>query len=143
MGFKTYDASQVTMVFLGLPITSGYADGDFVEVSSNEDDYKMEVGTDGEVTRSATNNRTGTVKLHLMQTSSGNAILSTARQAGLIAKNGADVGPMIVKDNSGASVFLAGKCWIQKPPDSPYGREAQARVWTIAVADLVRYDGGN
>jgi len=143
MSTKIYDADQVSMVFMGIPISSGFADGVFLEIEQEEDDFAHKVGTDGETTRSKTNNRNADVKVHLMQSSDGNAQLSVINLADVSAPNGAGVGPMLVRDRQGTSLYTAAHCWIRKPPDVSFDREATDRVWTLHCADLVRVDGGN
>lgn len=143
MSTKIYDADQVSLVFMGIPISSGYADGVFVEIEQEEDDFSHKVGTDGETTRSKTNNRNADIKLHLMQTSDGNAALSAVNNLDVSAPGGAGVGPMLIRDRQGTSLYTAAHCWIRKPPDVAFAREAGDRVWTLHVSDLVRLDGGN
>lgn len=140
---KIYDADQVSMVFMGIPISSGYADGVFLEIDQDENDFVVKVGTDGETTRSKTNNHNASIKVHLMQTSDGNAALSTINNLDKLAPNGAGVGPMLVRDRQGTSLYTAGHCWVEKPPDAAFAREASDRVWTLHCSDLIRLDGGN
>ena len=56
--FKIYDATEVTLIIAGVPIESGFAEGEFVKLEPSEEAFKMVIGTDGSVTRSKTNNRT-------------------------------------------------------------------------------------
>lgn len=143
MSFKEYDADQVSMIFMGIPINSGYDDGVFLEIEQEEDDFKHKVGTDGETTRSKTNNANADVKLHLMQTSSGNALLSAINNVDKLGQNGAGVGPMLVRDRQGTSLYTAAHCYVRKPPDVKFAREPSDRVWTLHCTDLIRLDGGN
>jgi len=143
MGFKIYDPDQITIVAMGIPIDKGYADGEFVTLDNVEDAFTMKVGTDGEVTRSKTNNKTAIVTLKLMQSADANTALSALHNLDLAAPNGAGVGPLLIKDRSGTSLWAASKAWIQKPPAVSLDREATPREWQIACADLVRVDGGN
>lgn len=142
-GFAVYDADKVTVNVCGIPIDSGLADGEFVRIAQNEDAFTTYVGTDGFVTRSKTNNRTAVVTLSLAQTSAGNTALATLYNLDINAPNGAGVGTFICRDRNGTAVFKASKAWIQKPPDVAFAREATVREWTIALADLERFDGGN
>lgn len=145
MGFNTkvYDADQVSVVIAGIPIASGYADGEFVRIEQVTEDFTEKVGTDGEVTRSKTNDHRATVTIRLMQTSDGNAALSALNNADKLAPNGAGIGPFLVKDRQGTSLFAGDKCWVKKPPNVSFDREATEREWTLMVSDLVRLDGGN
>jgi hypothetical protein len=143
MGFKVYDANEVTLNFAGLDIDSGYADGEFCRVEQESDDFTDKVGTDGEVTRSKTNDRRTTVTILLMQSSDGNAKLSTLNNLDRLAGNGAGVAPILIRDRQGTSVFAGAEAWISKPPNISYDREPTAREWTLRVANPERFDGGN
>ena len=54
--FKTYDADQVSVLINGIEL-KGYADGEFLRIEQEGADFTDVVGTDGEVTRSKTNDR--------------------------------------------------------------------------------------
>jgi hypothetical protein len=141
---KRYDAKQVTMVFMGLLIDSGFAEGEFLTIEQSAPDYEVVVGTDGEVGRSRTNNRHATIKVKLMHTSSGNTLFTTLSNAGLLARNGADIGPMLIRDRvSGLATWTASACWIAKPPDVSLDSKITTREWTLECADLTRVDAGS
>lgn len=140
---KVYDASEVSFVFAGLPIDSGYADGEFIRIEKTEPDFKAVTGTDGEVTRSKTGSSHHTITLVLMQSSSGNALLSAIRNVDLLGKNGAGVGPILIRDRQGTSIYVGSKAWIAAPPKVSFDRAASSREWTFECADMVRVDGGN
>jgi hypothetical protein len=140
---KIYDADQVTVILASIPIDSGYADGEFLSIEQDTDDFTDVVGTDGEVTRSKTNDRRATITLTLMQSSGGNAVLSALNNLDVNTPGGAGVGTLLVRDKQGTSLYAASKCWIAKPPTATFGREAGSREWKIRCADLKRLDGGN
>ena len=140
---KFYDADQVNMIFMGIPISSGYDDGVFLEINQEADDFLTKVGTDGETARSKSLNANADILVHLMQTSDGNAALSLINNLDKLLPNGAGVGPMLVRDAQGTSLYAATKCWIKKPPDAKFAREPSDRVWTLHCGDLSRLDGGN
>ncbi len=140
---KTYGGDEVSVVFAGIPITGGLADGDFLTIESDEDAFSLQIGTDGEGTRSKTNNRAATITLSLMQTADANDLLSAQHNLDLNSPGGAGVGPLFVKDNSGRSLYVAEKAWIQKAPTVTFGRDAGPREWVIRTHSLVRGDAGN
>ena len=142
MGVSTYDPAQVAVVFAGIPI-SGYADGTFLSVEQNEDSFALQVGTDGEACRSKSNNRSGRVTFTLGQWSEANDLLSALHNLDINTPNGDGIGPLLVKDNSGRSIFSAEKAWIVKPPAAGYGREAESREWVVETDNLVQFHGGN
>ena len=143
MSLKVYDANEVTVNVAGLPIESGFDDGEFVLIEQEADDFIDKVGTDGEVTRSKTNDRRATITILLMQSSDGNALLSGLNNLDRLAGNGAGVGPFLVRDRQGTALYAGAECWISKPPDVSFDREPTAREWTLRVASLERFDGGN
>lgn len=143
MALKIYGPDQVSIVFNGIVISSGLADGTFVKIEQDEDTFSMVVGTDGEATRSKSNNRGHTISFFLMQTADANDLLSAMHTLDLTSAGGAGVGPLAVKDGSGRAIYLAEKAWIQKPPAVEFGREAASREWTLRTNNLVRTDAGN
>lgn len=139
---KIYDANQVTAVFFGFILDSGFADGEFIRIEQESDDFTDVAGTDGQVTRSKTNDRRVTITVTLMQTSEGNSKLSAINILDRKAKNGAGVGPFLVKDRSGTALHV-GSCWVAKPPTTVYDRGATAREWKLRGILDERFDGGS
>lgn len=142
-GLKIYDADQVSFVFAGIGIDSGWADGEFCRVEQTTPNFTSKAGTDGEVTRSKTNDRRAKITLILMQSSDGNAVLSAIANIDKAGPNGAGVGPILIRDRQGTSIYTAAKAWIAEEPKVSFSREAEAREWTLECADLKRLDGGN
>lgn len=144
MTLKRYDAAQVTLILANVPVSSGFNEGEFLTIQPSAPDYEVVVGTDGEVGRSRTNNRHATIKVKLMHTSDGNTLLSVLLNAGLLAKNGADVGALLVRDRvSGLCMYTASECWIAKPPDVAYDNKITPREWELQCAYLIRIDAGS
>ena len=122
---------------------SGYADGDFLEITFNSDHFTSYVGTDGEVSRSKTNDNTATITIRLAQTSPTNDLLSAIVQGDLLAGGGAGIGAFLVTDIRGTSLYTAANCWITKTPDATYGRDTGERAWTMQCDLLRAFVGGN
>jgi hypothetical protein len=141
--FHVYDPNEVSIVAAGVPVEGGFADGTFVEVDQDSDDFVDVVGVDGDVTRSKTNDRRGTITITLMQSSQSNAVLSALSNIDRKTGNGAGVGPLLIKDNQGTTLYAAEKSWIAKPPAAGFDKTAGPRAWKIRCADLERFDGGN
>jgi hypothetical protein len=142
-GFHIYDPNEVTVVVAGVPIEGGFADGTFIEIVQESDDFVDSIGADGDVTRSKTNDRRATITLTLMQSSEANALLSALSTLDVTASNGAGVGPLMIKDNQGTAKYTAEKSWVAKPPDAAFDKTAGPRAWKIRAAKLVRVDGSN
>lgn len=139
---KTYDAGEVAVIFAGSPITGG-ADGDFVSIEQNEDGFTLAVGVDGEGARSKSNNRSSRVTLTLLATSAANAVLSALYNTDIRTANGDGIAPLLIKDNSGNSLYTADKAWIVKPPTAAFGREVGTREWVLETHDLINNTAGN
>ena len=142
MSFKIYDADLVSINIAGIPISSGYADGEFLRVEKETDDFTDVAGTDGEVTRSKTKDARATITLILMQTADSNATLAALSQLDRNTPNGAGVGALLIRDRQGTSLYTATECWIMKSPDAAFDREATSREWIVRCATLVDFTGG-
>lgn len=140
MSVKTYDPKQVLVTFGGFTL-SGFADGSFVTVERLEDAWSMQIGTDGEGTRSKSNNRSGSITIQLMQTSDSNQTLTALALADELSNSSAL--PLMVKDNSGTTICVAETAWIKKMPSSEFAREAGPREWVLETDNLVMNLGGN
>src|SRR3990172_523550 len=140
MAVKTYDPRQVIIIVAGNQM-SGYADGSFVTVARNEDMWSLQIGTSGEGTRSKSNNKSGTITFQLMQSSDSNAVLQALANVDELSNAGAV--PVMVKDNSGDSLYIAETAWIRKIPDSEFSREAGPREWVLETDVLVPNVAGN
>ena len=140
MSFAQYDASQVTVVFNGTPI-SGFVDGTFVTVEFDEQQWNKVTGADNLTQRSKTNNYAGKVTVSLLNGSASNDVLSSAWNADRVASDGA--GPLIVKDLSGNTLWQAKKAWIQQMPSQGFGKDAENREWVLDCDELSGNAGGN
>lgn len=142
MTTKIYDANRVKIILGGI-IMQGFADGDFLDITYVSDQFMDVAGTDGEVSRSKTNDGRATVTIRLMQTSKTNALLSALVNTDLNADGGAGVGAFLVTDLSGQTILKSENAWIKKIPDQTFGREAQERAWTVMCDNLISFVGGN
>jgi len=143
MALHTYDASQVNTVFAGIPI-AGTPDGKFLEIDYNDDAFKLTVGTNGDACRSKSNNRSAKIDITLGQWDQVNLALSALFNLDINSPNGDGIGPLMVKDNSGLSMYFAAKCWIKKPANVTFDREAKERTWNLETNELTVYTtGGN
>lgn len=140
MTVATYQPDFVTVAFAGIPIT-GYAPGSFVSAARNNDSWNLSVGSGGDGTRAKSGDKSGRVTLTLLGSSKSNAALSAL--ATLDERTGAGVGPLLVKDLSGADVITAGSAWIVKPADQEKSNEETNREWVIEALNLEIVNGGN
>lgn len=143
MTTRFYDPNRVSIIIAGLPISSGFAEEEMITIERESDAFTDVVGVDGEVSRSKLFDNRATVKLKLMQTSPNNALLTAMYLQDKLGDNGAGVGPFAMKDKGGTTLYTAEHCWISKPPDVTMATKATAREWTIRVASLLEFAGGN
>lgn len=142
MALKVYDPKNVAVVFNGVPI-SGYAAGSFVSVEYNVDAFSLVVGTDGESTRAKSNNRSARVTITLLQTSASNDAISAFHNLDLLSPSGAGIGPLLISDKNGRTLFLAEKAWVVKFPTSEYSDTDASRAWMFETDSLNATIGGN
>lgn len=140
MSLKTYNAKDVAVV-VGARVLTGFAADSKVIVARESDSWTKQVGVDGEVTRSKSNDKTGTITVTLMQTSDDNDYLSSLAAADELGGTG--VVNSLVKDSGGRSIHNAAETWIRKPAESGYTNEAGDREWIIDCAQLNMNPAGN
>lgn len=141
MATKTYDPALVKINFGGVSI-SGFTDGSFVTVSSTSDQWTTQVGADGEVSRSKSNDYTDEITLTLKSSSDSNNYLSGVHELDRTANLGKL--PFAIVDLSGTTVLGWDSAWIAKIADVDFSKENGERAWTIRtgqrIAGLI---GGN
>lgn len=140
MAVKTYNPKKVIVTFLGAQL-SGFAEGSFVSVESN-DLFTKHIGSDGEGCRTQNADRSGSCTLTLMQSSASNDFLTAASLTDQRTSLG--TGPLSITDGSGRTVVLAAEAWIAKRPNSEFSNEAGSREWRFETLDLsTDFVGGN
>ena len=141
--FHVYDSNAVAISICGIPIVSGFAEGELVRITMVEDAFKEYQGADGGVSRAATHDRRANIEIRLAQTSPTNDLLSALHNVDINSPNGAGVGVFEVCDLQGTSLHFASKCWIEKSPDAAFDREVKERVWKLKCADMKNFVGGS
>ncbi len=140
MAVKTYSPKDVTVIIAGTQI-SGFAEDTFVSVERDEDSFTKVVGADGEVSRTASADKSGTITVTLLATSASNDILSALAVADEISLAG--LFPVLIKDELGSSIHTAASAWIQKAAGKEYAAEIGENEWLIQCANLIEFTGGN
>lgn len=137
---KTYNPKKVIVSFGG-QILTGFADGTAIEVERRNDSFSLTVGIDGEGARSANQDRSGSCKLTLMQSSLGNDILSN--KLAIDEQTNLGTGPLMIKDLSGRTLVHSDEAWVKKPAPIQFGKEVSGWAWELECADLDVFAGGN
>lgn len=143
MTLRHYDADEVTIVVGPVLIDDGFADGEFVRIEQESDDFTDVAGSSGEVARSKTLDRRATITIILLQTAAANDALSVISNTDRETAGGAGVVPMMIRDRQGRALYTAENVWIMKPPDVSLDRGATSREWVLRTDNLVRFDGGS
>lgn len=139
MAQYTYDPARYTIVFAGIILNKGLADGTFLTISAVTPGFSSKAGVDGEVTRARSHDKRKTATLTLMQSSEVNDRLSALYNADRdpLQPNGRGVGVFYVQDLSGTTVLQASKAYIANDPDLTLGAEAETREWAFELSDVV------
>jgi hypothetical protein len=140
MSVKTYNPADVLLTVAGIPIT-GYADGTFIAIGRDNPSWNSGTGSDGEGWRAKSNDKSGTCTLTLLQTSAANDALSAL--VAVDEASGDGIGPLLLKDLSGRSLYEAETCWVEKPADAEFAREQSDREWVIKTDKLNVFVGGH
>jgi hypothetical protein len=128
---NTYDAMDVTVIWDGTILT-GFADGDAITIGPNEESFSKQVGIQGDVTLSETNDKTGVSTLVFKGTSPAVQLL----KADARLKGEAALKPLQVIDaNTGGGVMGGTKCRIKKQPENGYSNEEGTREFEIEIID--------
>lgn len=142
MAVHTYNPQKVVVIVNGFNVT-GFADGTFVNIAMVNDAITTSVGADGEIARAIQSDRRCTVTLTLQQTSEANTFLSTLFNMDMLTCGGR-IGPILIQDLCGDTIFSASQAWIAKPADIEYGKEISNRAWNIQTGAPGVYNvGGN
>ncbi|MGH7250053.1 MAG: phage structural protein [Minisyncoccia bacterium] len=117
-------------------VNYGFAEDDCIDIEFDSDDYQDQMGADGRVVRYKSNDQRASSTFSLMATSPSNKLLSAMYNADIKAPNGMGVGPILIRDTRGVTVFIGAQAWIQKMPKSTLGQKLGNREWKIRVAKL-------
>lgn len=136
----TYNPKKV-QVIIGDHIVTGYADGSFLSVERNSDQFQAITGADGESARVASADRSGLMTLTLMQTSESNDFLS----AKLSEDEETNLGtfPVLIKDLQGTTLVQSAEAWVKKYATVEFGKDDAQREWVIETGDLRLVVGGS
>jgi hypothetical protein len=76
------------------------------------------------------------VTFALIGNSPTNKLLSAMYNADMKTPNGMGVGPLLIRDTQGATVFAGAQAWIQGFPKATLGKKVGNKEWQIRVAKL-------
>jgi hypothetical protein len=142
MAAKFFDPDQTLIYFAGIRI-QGWANGEYISWERLTPAFQEEVGTDGEVCRSKSNDKRVKVTIKLLQSSLTNKALSIIHNKDIDGTNGAGVGTFLAQDLQGNTIINGAQTWIVKFPEGSWDRTAKAREWELRIAEAAQIEGGN
>lgn len=137
---RKYDPKEVSITYGGISISDGIAPGTFIEINRNSPIYTKFVGTDGEVIRVRTNDRTGTIRVTYRQGSSTHPVLSAVAASDEIT--GVVAVPFALFDFNGSTTSISSQAWIREYPDIIYSDIEDIVTWTWDCRDVTPFLGG-
>lgn len=134
----TIDPKDVTVI-VGGKIIEGFGP-DMITVEREANAIEDEIGADGDVARRVSNDRRGTIRISLLQTSRSNAVLSAFAVADELT--GDVILPVVIKDQRGNDLHLAPNAWVRKMPSTRYRMGVEMREWELRTNYLNMFVGG-
>lgn len=137
VGNREYNLRRVVVTLNGVPVTGG-ADGDFIAIAPNANDYNKTTGSRGEIAVSRVNDESGTITVRVFQ----NATADIARIEAVIRAQkslGLQEGTFArweVKDLNSGEHLVMDQCWSETPPARNFGTDQQAREYVFGYAEL-------
>ena len=140
-GVRTYNPERINLIVNGLDV-KGFADGTFLTISTVGDGVTTQVGADGEIARAISTDRRCNVTITLQQTSPANDHFSKYYHADMLSC-GQVMGPIMLQDLCGTTLFQCSTSWITKPADIELGKEISNRVWVLQTGSPAIYNVGS
>lgn len=125
---KSYDPKKVSVIVDGTYLV-GFMDGTFVKAEKNEDNVKVHVGADGEVTYTDVPDNTGTITVTLKQNSSSLAKITS------LAKAKKTFAAQVIDQNDGNFKAGGSECRVIKTPAREFGDDVAGVEVAIHVSD--------
>jgi hypothetical protein len=130
----TFDIKRCLVNAGGLPF-SGFGPGaGVIKISYASDAWTDVCGADGEVVRSATNDKRANVTISLMPHVLSAVELALKQKLDSLTGSGAF--PLVIVDMNSGRAWTAAQAWIQKLPDADLGSETSPMAWPIRCALL-------
>ena len=134
--YNEYSPEEVIVIW-GAVQFDGFADGEFVTIELDEDEFTKKAGARGDIVRTENLNKGGNVKVITQAESAVNDLIMLQ-----IATKRAY--PLTVKYANGTTLVAGPHCWCKKRPPVAYGKESGNREWMLDVAEFTTYHvGGN
>ncbi|QDP50325.1 MAG: putative structural protein [Prokaryotic dsDNA virus sp.] len=141
MQLANYIPEDVTITVAGFVSLDGLADGTFVNITKDLIPFTSRRTTDGVISRIYNRDTTYTIDITLYSGSESNDTLSRLLLIDETSQMG--MAPIMIKDNSGTSLFFALTSWIEDLPPLTLSNKFETRTWRIKATQAVLNIGGN
>lgn len=138
---RNYSPSDVTITVAGMYSVTGYAEGTFVKITKDTQQITTIRAMDGTMSRIKSPDTGWRIELTLAQSSSGNDVLSTLWNVDKVTGMGKF--PLMIKDGSGSTMFMAASAWVEEVPDIVFSNQMEGRTWALRATDVIVNIGGN
>jgi len=139
----TYSPSDISITFAGVPI-DGFDASNVVRIKRIDPIYTSKRAMDGTVAVTKQKYSKWQVSIFLAQSSDSNDLLNGIQKL-LFSSNikAMQFLPLIIKDNSGTTMFFAKDVWIEQLPELEFGQSLAVREWVFMCNDVECIIGGN
>lgn len=139
----TYSPSDISITFAGVPI-EGFSTDNVVRINRIDPVYTSKRAMDGSVAVTKQKYSKWQVSIFLAQSSESNDLLNGVQKLLFSADIKAlQFLPLIIKDNSGTTMFFAKDVWIEQLPELEFGQSLATREWVFMCNDVECIIGGN
>lgn len=139
----TYSPSDISITFAGVPI-DGFSSDNVVRINRIDPIYTSKRAMDGSVSVTKQKYSKWQVSIFLAQSSESNDLLNGVQKLLFSADIKAlQYLPLIIKDNSGTTMFFAKDVWIEQLPEVEFGQSLATREWVFMCNDVECIIGGN
>lgn len=119
---------------------TGFAEDTFITVNRNSANTNSSVGADGSVGLTKIADKTGTIEVTLMQTSSTHRYLSAVQAAQDVEDAQLVRANMSITDPSGGFICIAQGVHIMQAPEVALGSDQNPKSWTFFAERLIYTD---
>jgi hypothetical protein len=125
-----FDINGCDCIFANVPLKDALVS---VEITPEGPAYVDDIGADGSVCRSATNERRATANVTLKGHSTEHAKLSALHAADVSKTNGLGVAPFMFKDGNGSTLVSTDKAWLMGMPAKTFAQQPGDVTWAIRL----------
>jgi Protein of unknown function (DUF3277) len=141
MTLATYSPESVVCLLGGVIPVDGFSNNTFITIKKSTPIFETVVSADGVVSRTQIDNPLYSVSISLASTAQTNEVLTALSY--IDKKTGRGKLPLLIKDNSGTSLFYATQAWVEGTPDMEFNLDVGVRTWVFSCIGVSEIVGGN